>query len=189
MSVDFRKQLYRNLNQKEIDDLIDIWQSNNHVEWSDMTFDVIQEILQERGVDIPLQDEPVTEFSETNKLEVNEVTSMNIAQILFSFNGRIRLGTYWLGALFIIAFSIIVVLIDVAIFDYTPYSGVPTLLGRLVILWPSLALTVKRCHDRDKSGWWILVGLIPIVGQILVFIDIGLLPGTKGPNQFGSKSF
>ena len=189
MSENFRNQLYRNLNQKETDELVEIWQTNNHIEWTEMAFDVIQEILQERQVEFPPQDEPITEESETGTLEVPEVTNMTIAQILFSFNGRIGRGTYWLAAFFIIAFTTIVALIDTIVFDYSSYSGIPTLLARLLIIWPSLAITIKRWHDRDKSGWWILIGIIPYLGLIWAFIETGFLPGTKGPNQYGSKSF
>jgi uncharacterized membrane protein YhaH (DUF805 family) len=120
----------------------------------------------------------------------SEVTDMTLAHIYFSFNGRIDLATYWLkGVLPILAFTIIINLIDVAYFDYSGYSGVPTLLGFLLVIWPSLALSVKRWHDRDKSGWWVLIGIIPYIGIIWAFIENGLLPGTKGPNHYGVKSF
>jgi len=44
---------------------------------------------------------------------------------------------------------------------------------------------VKRYHDRDKSGWWILILFIPLVGFIWFLIELGCLPGTPGPNRFG----
>jgi hypothetical protein len=59
MSDDFRKQLYRNLNQKETDELIEIWQANNHIEWTEMTFDLIREILRERLSELPPQNKPI----------------------------------------------------------------------------------------------------------------------------------
>ena len=189
MSDDFRKQLHRNFNQKTTDELIEIWQTNDRVEWSEMTFDVVREILQDRGVDIPPQDEPITEESEKSRLGEFEAVSMTIPQILFSFKGRIGRGTYWLGAFFITGFVIAASLVDVAFYDYTRYSGIPTILGRLLVLWPGLALTVKRWHDRDKSGWWTLINIIPYIGPLWSFIENGLLPGTNGPNQYGSKSF
>ncbi len=55
MSDDYRKQLYRNFIQKAIDELIELWQTNNRVEWSEITFAVIREILQERLAEIPLK--------------------------------------------------------------------------------------------------------------------------------------
>lgn len=55
----------------------------------------------------------------------------------------------------------------------------------IAILWAGLAVSVKRWHDRDKSGWWILIGLIPVIGTIWVLVENGFLPGTAGPNRFG----
>lgn len=54
----------------------------------------------------------------------------------------------------------------------------------LALLIPSLAVTVRRLHDQDKSGWMILLGLIPLVGGLIIFIFM-LLDGTRGPNRFG----
>lgn len=56
-----RQQMYGNLNLKETDELLDIWQTNNRGEWSDDAFEVVESILKERGVEIPQQDEPVYE--------------------------------------------------------------------------------------------------------------------------------
>jgi uncharacterized membrane protein YhaH (DUF805 family) len=52
-------------------------------------------------------------------------------------------------------------------------------------LWWSLAVGVKRCHDRGKSGWWMLVTLIPIVGFIWWLVDLGILEGQEGENRWG----
>ena len=60
-----------------------------------------------------------------------------------------------------------------------------TLIYILLIIFLKLPVTVKRWHDRDKSGWWSLVGSIPFIGQIWSFIELGLLVGTRGPNQYG----
>ena len=190
MSNELRKQIYGSLSQKGTDELIEIWQTNDHIEWTEMAFDVIREILQERLVELPSQDVPINMTNETSKSIVHEVTDMTLAQVYFSFNGRIGLTTYWLkGVLPIVALTSIVALIDVAYFDYSSFSGVLPLLWRILIIWPSLALTVKRWHDRDKSGWWVFIGIIPIIGIIWAFIENGFLPGTKEPNQYGSKSF
>ena len=52
-------------------------------------------------------------------------------------------------------------------------------------LIPSIIVYIKRFHDRDKSGWWVLIGLIPIIGAIWLLIELGFLKGTDGPNRFG----
>ena len=58
----------------------------------------------------------------------------------------------------------------------------------LVLLWPSLAVQIKRWHDRDKSGWWQLISLVPIAGPIWAFIELGFLPGTSGANRYDSPA-
>ncbi|MEW6705590.1 MAG: DUF805 domain-containing protein [Pseudomonadota bacterium] len=55
----------------------------------------------------------------------------------------------------------------------------------LALLWSALAVSVKRWHDRDKSGWWALVQFIPVVGWLWTLVENGLLRGTVGPNRFG----
>lgn len=57
----------------------------------------------------------------------------------------------------------------------------------LVLLWPTLAVSIKRWHDRDKSGWWVLIVLIPVVGWLVAIVANGCLPGTRGSNRFGPE--
>ncbi len=64
MSDDLRKQIFDNLSQKETDELVDIWKTNDRVEWTDVAFDVIQEILQGRLGNLPSQNEPIVEHVE-----------------------------------------------------------------------------------------------------------------------------
>jgi uncharacterized membrane protein YhaH (DUF805 family) len=54
----------------------------------------------------------------------------------------------------------------------------------LIIFIPNLAVTIRRLHDQDKSGWFILLGLIPLVGAIILLVFY-FLEGTRGPNRFG----
>ena len=68
MRNDLHKQIYDRMNIKETEELLEIWQCNDRFEWSDEAFDVINEILKERGMEIPEQDEPVYEHvEETNR--------------------------------------------------------------------------------------------------------------------------
>jgi uncharacterized membrane protein YhaH (DUF805 family) len=55
------------------------------------------------------------------------------------------------------------------------------------LLWPSMAIMVKRWHDRDKRGWWALVVFVPVIGWIWALIENGLLRGTAGANRFGAE--
>ncbi len=52
-------------------------------------------------------------------------------------------------------------------------------------LLPSLAVAVRRLHDTDRSGWWLLIGLIPLVGGIVLLVFF-VLEGTRGPNRHGA---
>jgi uncharacterized membrane protein YhaH (DUF805 family) len=54
-----------------------------------------------------------------------------------------------------------------------------------LLLWPALAVSVKRWHDRDRSGWWVLVLLVPVVGWIWTLVVNGFLPGTPAANRYG----
>jgi uncharacterized membrane protein YhaH (DUF805 family) len=55
----------------------------------------------------------------------------------------------------------------------------------LLLVWPAVALSAKRWHDRGKSAWWVLVALIPGIGWLWMLIENGCLPGAKGANRFG----
>ena len=57
----------------------------------------------------------------------------------------------------------------------------------VLLLWPAIAVSAKRWHDRDKSGWWVLLVLVPVVGWLWALFDNGFLRGTPGPNRFGPE--
>ena len=109
--------------------------------------------------------------------------AMPLPQILFSLKGRIPRKTFWLyGVLALLLVSVILnLLLGIAGFSDRVAEAVPNLL----ILWPSIAIAVKRWHDRDKSGWWVLIIVVPLIGLLWTLIANGLLRGTVGPNRFG----
>ncbi|MBV9859476.1 MAG: DUF805 domain-containing protein [Alphaproteobacteria bacterium] len=106
---------------------------------------------------------------------------------LFSFRGRISRRQYWLHYVlpYLVVMSICAGFDGVLGWQNANGVGVLTSLLSLASIWPGLAVAVKRCHDRDRSGWFILVGLIPIVGGIWLLIELGFLRGTVGANRFG----
>jgi uncharacterized membrane protein YhaH (DUF805 family) len=57
-------------------------------------------------------------------------------------------------------------------------------LGSLALFLPTLAVAVRRLHDTDRTGWWILIGLIPLIGWIIYLVFM-CQRGTEGPNRFG----
>ena len=63
--------------------------------------------------------------------------------------------------------------------------GIIVLVTFALAVWIGLAAQVKRWHDRDKTGEWALINLIPFIGQIWVLIQCGILRGTAGANHFG----
>ena len=67
-----------------------------------------------------------------------------------------------------------------------PAMGLWAVYGLIMLglLIPSLAVSIRRLHDTNRSGWWILIGLIPFLGA-LVLIVFYLLDGTPGPNKYG----
>jgi uncharacterized membrane protein YhaH (DUF805 family) len=55
----------------------------------------------------------------------------------------------------------------------------------VVATWISLAIGVKRWHDRNKTGWWMLINFVPVIGPFWYLIECGFLKGTSGPNTYG----
>lgn len=58
-------------------------------------------------------------------------------------------------------------------------------LVNLLLVWPAVAISVKRWHDRNRAGWWVLINLLPVVGWLWALIDNGFIRGTAGPNRYG----
>ena len=117
---------------------------------------------------------------------------------LFSFQGRIGRKTFWMTTLALVGVSIVVqfgMIMALGGFeamtdpqagaDLNPIVMVPFVVFIVAITWCGLALHVKRWHDRDKSGWMVLVNLIPVIGPFWGIIVAGFLKGTEGDNRFG----
>ena len=98
------------------------------------------------------------------------------------FNGRARRTEYWLFVLFSMVIAMVLGVVDYVL--GTP--GIIGLIFALAILIPSIAVGVRRLHDSDRSGWWLLIAFIPIIGTIALLIFL-LLDGTPGDNRFGSN--
>lgn len=111
-----------------------------------------------------------------------------MVQLWLSFQGRATRSDYWLRT-FLPILVISIVLSVVATVTSTEDQVSPAMFVYLAFsifsIWPSIAVSVKRLHDRDQSGWWILIGLIPIIGSIYLFVVVGCLRGTVGENRFG----
>jgi uncharacterized membrane protein YhaH (DUF805 family) len=146
---------------------------------------------------------------------------MDWTTLLFSFNGRINRGKYWLAVLiYMVVWTAFIAgcLIWLGgtnidnLFSFAGAVLLVWLIGFILLVvetWSGLAVGVKRLHDRDKSGWWILLfwlgpsilggwqtatpdlggglilSLVAAAIAIWAFVELGCLPGTPGPNQYG----
>ena len=112
---------------------------------------------------------------------------MPMSQLYFSFDGRVNRRVFWLNLVVFVALPLMIVaaVVDTSM-GYAGRRGPVSLVAMLLLIWPSLAVQAKRWHDIDKSAWWILVGLIPIIGGIWALVANGFLRGTAGPNRFGA---
>ena len=97
--------------------------------------------------------------------------------------GRIGRATFWLhGVLGLLGMALLLrALLEIA--RWSPAQA-DEWVG-LLLTWPLVAISAKRWHDRDRSGWWVLVLLLPVVGVIWLLADNGFVRGTRGPNRFG----
>jgi len=134
---------------------------------------------------------------------------VEILHILFGLRGRIDRLAYWLAT--VLKLTVLVVVSKLATVanqaapNYASLSPaesaalMPTIVGMLLwllvlllclgcCLWWGFAISVKRWHDRGKSGTWVLINLIPIVGALWQFVECGCLPGTPGPNPYGRST-
>lgn len=104
------------------------------------------------------------------------------------FDGRARRMEYWMFVLINCLIVVVLSVVDtvVGIFSLGNSIGALTGLYWLVVLVPSIAVTVRRLHDTDRSGWWALLALLPLLGTIVLFVFC-VLDGTPGANRFGEN--
>ncbi|GGA64186.1 DUF805 domain-containing protein [Neiella marina] len=116
--------------------------------------------------------------------------------LVFSFRGRINRKTFWLCQLAMLAVSTLLLVTfgsevlerftrnpeDQAALDAVMSFGWKI---NLVLLWPKLAIDIKRFQDRDRPWYWVMIQFIPLIGPIWYLIEAGFMPGTAGPNRYG----
>ena len=130
-----------------------------------------------------------------------------IKEILFSFEGRVPRRVIWavsfgmVGVVFmvIVLSTVLVIGLGLLLAILAGEGEPPAWIGfalitiqliilggtYIVMLWVSLAVQIKRWHDLDKSGWWMLIGFVPVVGPVWSFIETGCIRGTVGSNEYG----
>jgi uncharacterized membrane protein YhaH (DUF805 family) len=114
-----------------------------------------------------------------------------------TFTGRASRSEFWFFWLFTLLVLIVASIIDSALgtsftmtnpatgLDQSAGYGYIYLISGLALLLPSLAVAVRRLHDTDRSGWWLLIGLIPLIGAIVLIVWYAT-KGTSGDNRYGS---
>ena len=104
------------------------------------------------------------------------------------FEGRARRKEYWFFVLFNILISIALGIVDRVTGSFDPLSGVGLLGGlyAIALIVPGLAVTVRRLHDTNRSGWWVLLPLIPIIGGLVLFYFL-VLDSNPNSNEYGDS--
>ena len=115
---------------------------------------------------------------------------MDWKYLLTSFDGRINRAKFWAGIGMFVVLAIVAFILDSILGTrFTSVGGeqfgVIGMLVALASIYFAIALYAKRWHDRNKSGWWTLIGLIPVIGGIWLLVELGILEGTRGANQYG----
>lgn len=102
------------------------------------------------------------------------------------FSGRARRKEYWMFVLFNVIISIVLTIVDGVLGTFSAQAGTGLLSGiyGLGVLLPSIGVGIRRLHDTDHSGWWLLIAFVPCVG-VFVLLYFLVIEGTPGSNQFG----
>jgi uncharacterized membrane protein YhaH (DUF805 family) len=103
--------------------------------------------------------------------------------IFLSVKGRVSRRTFWLyGVLALLGMGLLcTALLGIAGVE----QGRIEITVNLLLVWPAIAVSAKRWQDRNRSPWWVLITLIPVIGWAWALIDNGFVRGTPGPNRFG----
>ena len=114
-----------------------------------------------------------------------------------TFSGRAARSEYWWLALFSLIAGIVIMIVEGALglgqgfmrsgggsFSAAYSGGILSILWSLGNILPSIAVGVRRLHDTDRSGWWLLIALIPLIGAIVLLVFF-CTRGMAGPNRFG----
>jgi uncharacterized membrane protein YhaH (DUF805 family) len=104
------------------------------------------------------------------------------------FSGRARRKEYWFFFLFNMIVTIALVVLDTVTGSLSPELGLGLFSGiyMLAVLLPGLAVTVRRLHDTERTGWWLLLALIPLIGAIVLFV-FTVLDSKPGENKYGDN--
>jgi uncharacterized membrane protein YhaH (DUF805 family) len=108
-----------------------------------------------------------------------------LTQKYVDFSGRARRSEYWYFALFVIIVSVVAGIIDgiLGTRDTISNTGLVGGIASLALLLPNLGVGARRLHDTGRSGWWLLIGLIPVIGWIVLIVFF--VQDSQPDNQYG----
>lgn len=113
------------------------------------------------------------------------VPGIGLRRLLFSFEGRASRSAFWLGLLICLLLASMIGATGSGADEPAGPGGLFALIATVLFCWIGLAVSVKRYHDRDKTGWWVLFFFVPIIGPLWTLFQLGFLPGTPGTNRYG----
>ena len=104
-----------------------------------------------------------------------------------TFSGRARRKEYWMFVLINLVVSVVLALIDGLIGSVSESGmGLLSSVYSIGVLIPSLALSVRRLHDIGRTGWWVLISIIPVIGAVVLLVFM-LLDSEPGSNRYGAN--
>ena len=102
----------------------------------------------------------------------------------FNFSGRATRSEFWYFTLFCLLFGMLIMLIEYMLgIGNVKETGILSLIFDLALVFPSLAVSTRRLHDTNRSGWWNLIMLVPIIGIIVLIVFYS--QDSKEDNQYG----
>lgn len=114
---------------------------------------------------------------------MRELQAQGLRPLLLGLEGRVSRRTWWWWA---VAMPLGLTLYLTVVLRVAGLPAMATEVAvNLLLVWPVVAVSAKRWHDRGKSGWWVLVALVPVIGWLWVLLENGLLRGDAGANRFG----
>ena len=104
------------------------------------------------------------------------------------FDGRAQRAEYWYFFLFSMIISLVFVAIDIATGSFNQESGFGLLSGiyTLAVLIPTIAVGVRRLHDTNRTGWWMLLALVPLIGFIVLIVFF-VIDSDPSANEYGEN--
>lgn len=109
----------------------------------------------------------------------------NVFKKTLDFKSRSRRKEYWMFILWTSIISVVLSIVELVLnLEIAPDLGLLSTIFSLVILIPSISLSVRRLHDIGRTGWWLLLSFIPILGWIALFV-FTLLDSESGTNKYG----